>query len=148
MLVNNFNKVSSIKLLEILWKLSQKPTFRSTRHDIEISAASHPSAMHACFNTRLDFSIKLRDSSFSQRESSYVLMSPTCRSAWHVDIVESRAQDISTAFVIHFSGSWKKLLCFKKNKYLSPHRCPLPFQCRAPEAAKFLRKFQACSPYP
>lgn len=32
MLVSDFNKVSSIKWLEIFWKLLQKPTFRLTRH--------------------------------------------------------------------------------------------------------------------
>lgn len=38
--------MSSIKLLEILSKLSQKPTFRSNRHHTEIAAVSHQSAMH------------------------------------------------------------------------------------------------------
>lgn len=141
--------MSFIELLEIIWKLSQNPTFSSTRHDIEISAVSRQIAMHVYFSaTRWACSIKLRDSSFTQRESSYILMSATCRSAWHVDIVDSRAQDISTAFIMCFSGSWKKLFSFRKDKYTSPHRGPLPFQCRAPEAPKFLRKFQAHSPYP
>lgn len=141
--------MSFIELLEILWKLSQNPTFSSTRHDIEISAVSHQIAMHVYFSaTRWVCSIKLRDSSFTQRESSYILMSATRRSAWHVDIVESRAQDISTALIMCFSGSRKKLFSFRKDKYTSPHRGRLPFQCRASEAPKFLRKFQAHSPYP
>lgn len=113
--------MSFIELLEILWKLSQNPTFSSTRHDIEISAVSCQIAMHVYFSaTRWVCSIKLRDSSFTQRESSYILMSATCRSAWHVDIVESRAQDISTAFIMCFSGSRKKLFSFGRTSTLLP----------------------------
>lgn len=121
----------------------------STRLNTEISAVSHQSALHICFSaTGWVCSIKLRDSSFTQRELAYILTSATCRSAWHVDIAESRAQDISTAFVMHFSRSWEKLFSFWKDKYSCPHRGPLPFQYCALEAAKFLRKFQAHSPYP
>lgn len=142
-------KRHQLNCFEILWKLSQKPTFMSTRHNTEISAVSHQSALHICFSaTGWVCSIKLRDSSFTQRELAYILTSATCRSAWHVDIAESRAQDISAAFVMHFSRSQEKLFSFWKDKYSCPHRGPLPFQCCALEAAKFLRKCQAHSPYP
>lgn len=111
MLANNVKKVSSIKLREVLWKLSQKSTLRSIRHIIEISAVSNQSAMH-------------------------------------VDTVECTAQDILTAFIMRFFGSWKKLFSFRKDKCPSPHRGPLSLLCHVPEGAKFLGKFQAHSPYP